>query len=72
MTSLILALALSAMPIASETPAPAPTPDPERKICKVEKSSVSRLGAKRVCRTEAEWKAVQDATSRDLEKRERQ
>ncbi|MCW4462599.1 hypothetical protein OK349_12850 [Sphingomonas sp. BT-65] len=72
MISLILAVAASVAPIANDTPAPAPTPAPERKICKVENSSASRLGAKRICRTEAEWKAAQDAVSRDLDRRERQ
>ncbi|WP_447727494.1 hypothetical protein [Sphingomonas koreensis] len=74
MISLILAALVSTAAVDNETPAAAPTPAPvaERKICKTETGSASRLGSKRICRTPAEWKAVQDATTRDLDKRERQ
>lgn len=73
MISLILAALASTAAVDNETPAAAPTPAPaaERKVCKTEGDSASRLGAKRVCRTEAEWKAARDATSRDLESRQR-
>lgn len=68
MIDLVLALVLAPV-VAHETPAPAATPAPQRKICKVQEATSSRLGAKRICRTEAEWKVEEKAVSRDLEKR---
>ena len=71
MISLFLAALAANVSVANETPAPAAKPAPERKICKTEGDSASRLGGKRVCRTEAEWKASRESTSRDLEGRQR-
>lgn len=56
---------LSALLLASETPtvttaaqeAPAAAPKEEKKICKREMATESRLGSKRICLTAAEWKA---------------
>ena len=69
MIGLFLAALAATVSVAHESPAPAPTP--ERKICKTESDSSSRLGGKRICRTESEWKAIREATSRDLEGRQR-
>ena len=58
---------LSLLLLASDTPAatppvsPAPTtaeaPKAERKICRREEATESRLGGKRICLTAAEWQA---------------
>ena len=57
---------LSALLLASDTPAAvapatdataAEAPKEEKKICKREASTESRLGAKKVCLTAAQWKA---------------
>jgi hypothetical protein len=40
-----------------ETPAVAEAPTEEKKICKREAATESRLGAKKVCLTAAQWKA---------------
>ena len=57
---------LSLLLLASDTPAaapaePAPTtaekPKAERKICRREEATESRVAAKRVCLTAAEWQA---------------
>ena len=48
------------------TPAPETAkPSEEKKICVVEQSSYSRLGRKRVCRTEREMKERQQQIERD-------
>lgn len=72
MISLILALAVSAPAVADQTPAPAATPAPERKICKVQEATSSRLGARRICRTESEWKELDKDVIRDFGKRDRE
>ena len=41
--------------------------DPEKKVCKSEASSTSRM-TKKICRTRAEWKAMQDESAKAAEK----
>jgi hypothetical protein len=41
----------------------------EKKICKREQATVSRLASKRICRTAAEWKRAQDEQGGDFELR---
>lgn len=54
-----------------ETSAPATTPaKEEQKICKTEGFSGSRIKAKRVCRTEAEWRGEADRTGKQMERRD--
>ena len=57
---------LSLMLLASDSPAAAPAapapataeaPKKERKICRREEATESRLGGKRICLTAAEWQA---------------
>lgn len=48
--------------VAEEKPAKAPK---EKKICKVTKTSSSRIAAKKVCRTAAEW--AQAPSQEDLD-----
>ena len=66
---------LSVLLLASETPAAAvpPTeatvaeaPKEERKICKRETATESRLGSKKVCLTAAQWKARDTGEMRGL------
>lgn len=67
---------LSVLLLASETPAAvAPAPEApvaaeaskaERKICKREGSTESRLGSKRICLTAAEWRARDTGEMRGL------
>jgi len=71
MSLLFVALAsvgLSVLP--QETPAPAAKQ--ERKICKTETDTGSRMGARRVCHTEAEWRSIADQTGKDMDRRSRQ
>lgn len=84
MINLVFALAVSIVLPVEEVPAPAPSPAPspveaaspasapasERKICRTEQATYSRLAAKRICRTAAEWKAVDRGTP-DLDTRQR-
>jgi hypothetical protein len=51
---------------ASETPIAAEATKAERKICKREGSTESRLGSKRICLTAAEWKARDTGEMRGL------
>lgn len=62
----MIAALFSVMLLASDAAATVPAPEPlatveapkdEKKICKREMASESRLGAKRVCLTAAEWRA---------------
>lgn len=73
MISLIVALAVSTAFTDPETPAPAPAPaptlQPERKICRTEQATYSRLASKRICRTAAEWKVIDSGTSSDNARR---
>ncbi len=70
MSLVFTALALAVSPV-QETPAPAAAPAKEEpKICKTESFSGSRLRAKRVCRTEAEWRNQADRTGQELDRRD--
>lgn len=40
----------------------------ERKICRTEGDSTSRIAAKRICRTKAEWEGRSSETQRDAER----
>ena len=64
---------LSVLLLASETPATvvpstdataAEAPKEEKKICKREAATESRLGSKKVCLTAAQWKARNTAEMR--------
>ncbi|MET4897188.1 hypothetical protein RN629_08455 [Sphingomonadaceae bacterium jetA1] len=41
-----------------QSEAVAPPPPVEKKICKAENTTGTRLGSKRVCRTQAEWDQI--------------
>jgi len=51
---------------AAPAPQAAEAPKAERKICKREESSESRLGAKRVCLTAEQWRERQRAATSGL------
>ena len=67
----MITIALSMLLLASDTTAAAPTqsveasqaaeaPKIEKKICKREQATESRMGSKRICLTAAEWKERQN------------
>lgn len=74
--SLVLAsLALAFSPVqattAQETPAPTTAPAKEEpKICKTEGFSGSRIKARRICRTEAEWRGETDRAGKSMDRRD--
>lgn len=43
--------------------------DPNRKVCKTIEVTGSRIARKRVCRTAAQWEALEDARENDLRRR---
>lgn len=56
---LAFAIAFAATSTADAAPSPPAEVKEERKICMREESTGSRLGSKRICKTAAEWKAMQ-------------
>jgi len=64
----VLFLAAASDTAATTTTAPqgAEAPKAERKICKREESTESRLGGKRVCLTAEQWRERQRGATRDL------
>ena len=71
MSLVFAALALAGLSAPQETPAPASAPAKEEpKICKTEGFSGSRIRAKRVCRTEAEWRNEADRTGKAMDRRD--
>lgn len=84
MIGLIFALAVSIVLPVAEVPVPAPSPAPspadapspappsERKICRTEQETYSRMAAKRICRTAAEWKAIDGGVAGSVDTRRRE
>lgn len=66
----VVALAASlAVPATAQTDAPAPKagkPAAEKKICRREVATSSRLDVKRTCRTRAEWEALEGTYRGDV------
>ena len=46
---------------------PTPVPAKEKKICRVQETTGSRLGAKRICKTQAEWDEIAANARNDVE-----
>ncbi|WP_294269529.1 hypothetical protein [Sphingomonas yabuuchiae] len=46
---------------------PAPAPAKEKKICRVQETTGSRLGGKRICKTQAEWDEMAANARNDVE-----
>ncbi len=44
--------------LAGQQAEPAPAPVKEKKICRVQETTGSRLSSRRICKTQAEWDAV--------------
>ena len=61
----LIALSLALLPataFAADDSKPAAEQKEEKLVCRVQQSSESRLGRKRVCKTAEQWKAEQDET----------
>ena len=43
--------------------------NPDRKVCKTVEVTGSRIKRKRICRTAAQWEALEDATENDFRRR---
>ncbi|MCR5870299.1 MULTISPECIES: hypothetical protein [unclassified Sphingomonas] len=67
--AIILAL-FAAAPI-DEAKAPAPKPTKEPKICRIDEETGSRMGVRKICKTAAEWRALEDPTGMVEERKER-
>ena len=67
MLTLALLLAAQAANHSGHAPTTAPTPPAkaEKKVCKKFEDTASRLGSKRVCRTAAEWAAMEARGERE-------
>ncbi len=48
-------------------PAPPPAPVKERKICRVQETTGSRLASKRICKTQAEWDEIAANARNDVQ-----
>ncbi|MEL6860997.1 MAG: hypothetical protein AAGL11_04100 [Pseudomonadota bacterium] len=46
-----------------------PALDPNRKVCKTIEVTGSRIAKKRICRTAAQWEALEDARENDFRRR---
>ena len=75
MTPVLLSVLMLASEAAAGTPATTSSPEAvktveeakaERKICKREAVTESRMGAKKICLTAAQWKARQDGKNTDV------
>jgi hypothetical protein len=56
--------AATATPVANQT-----TPKKDRKVCKTIEEKGSRLGGKRVCRSQAEWNEIAAQQRQEIERR---
>ncbi len=65
------ALALFVASVADEPKVPAPKPTKEPKICRVDEETGSRMGVRKICKTAAQWRALEDPTGIVEERRER-
>ena len=71
MVTLLIAAGLAAPVLAQEPPAN-PTNSAEKKICRRNETTGSRMGSGRTCKTRAEWERLDGAARKDLETYERQ
>ncbi|WP_322964583.1 hypothetical protein [Sphingomonas fuzhouensis] len=53
--------------LAGQQAEPTPTPVKEKKICRVQETTGSRLSAKRICKTQAEWDEIAANARNDVE-----
>ncbi len=66
-----IVLALFAVAPIEEAKAPAPKPTKEPKICRIDEETGSRMGTRKICKTAAQWRALEDPTGIVEERRER-
>ncbi|NML06856.1 hypothetical protein [Sphingomonas sp. G-3-2-10] len=61
----VFAVVMSLAAIAQDAPVQtqAVNPPEERKICKRTQDTGSRMGSKRICKTAAEWRAMEGASN---------
>ncbi|CAM3207919.1 MULTISPECIES: hypothetical protein [Sphingomonas] len=53
--------------LAGQQAEPTPPPVKEKKICRVQETTGSRLGAKRICKTQAEWDEIAANARNDVD-----
>ncbi|MGE7206147.1 hypothetical protein ACQKJZ_10765 [Sphingomonas sp. NPDC019816] len=53
--------------LAGQQTDPAPVPVKEKKICRMQETTGSRLGGKRICKTQAEWDEIAANARNDVE-----
>ncbi|WP_312488487.1 hypothetical protein [Sphingomonas sp.] len=53
--------------LAGQQTDPAPAPVKEKKICRMQETTGSRLGGKRICKTQAEWDEIAANARNDVE-----
>ena len=58
---------LMLLALAGQQTEPTPVPAKEKKICRVQETTGSRLGAKRICKTQAEWDEIAANARNDVE-----
>ncbi|WP_314373187.1 hypothetical protein [Sphingomonas paucimobilis] len=58
---------LMLLALAGQQAEPALVPAKEKKICRVQETTGSRLGAKRICKTQAEWDEIAANARNDVE-----
>ena len=63
------ALAFAADPAPAAAPAAAQTPKKEKQVCKTIEEKGSRLGGKRICRTQAQWNELAAQQRQEIERR---
>ena len=58
---------LMLLALAGQQTEPTPPPAKEKKICRVQETTGSRLGGKRICKTQAEWDEMAANARNDVE-----
>lgn len=53
--------------LAGQQAEPAPAPVKEKKICRVQETTGSRLSSKRICKTQAEWDEIAANAHNDVQ-----
>ncbi|MDZ7283080.1 hypothetical protein KV697_09720 [Sphingomonas sanguinis] len=59
--------ALLLLALTGQQAEPAPAPVKERKICRVQETTGSRLASKRICKTQAEWDEIAANARNDVQ-----
>jgi len=67
----LFVLAMFATNVAEDAKAPDAAPADDKKVCRAQVDTGSRLGKRRVCRTAAEWRALDNEAGQTMEGRQR-